>query len=95
MKTTWKAINTDTAEYVGIVEFQSDAGEYHDFEILKTDTHLVFGGSTNTGFLESGNMEIDSCFSLDENLQELVSDLEVYYNDGKEYVSRIVCNERM
>jgi hypothetical protein len=28
-------------------------------------------------------------------LQELLSDLETYYNDGASYVSRIVCNQRM
>jgi hypothetical protein len=66
---TWKAIDTNEAEYVGIIEFQSEDGEWRTFEILKTDEYLVFGGSCNTGFLESGNMKIDTCFSLDENLQ--------------------------
>jgi len=28
-------------------------------------------------------------------LQELHSDLEAYYREGANYVSRIVCNERM
>ncbi|MFA7287269.1 MAG: hypothetical protein WC055_00155 [Melioribacteraceae bacterium] len=91
----WEATNTDKAEYVGIIEFQDNEGEYHNFEILKTDSRIVFGGNCNVGLLESGYMEIDNCFSFDENLQELISDLETFYNDGKEYVSRIVCNERM
>lgn len=91
----WNAIDTEKSEYIGIIEFQSNDQEYHNFEILKTDKHLVFGEATNIGFLESGNIEIDNCFSLDENLQELLSDLETYYNDGPEYVSKIVFNERM
>ena len=92
---TWKSINTEDAKYIGLIEFQSDDGEFHNFEILETKNHLVFGGACNIGFLESGNMEKDSCFSLDENLQEMLGDLEVYYNDGPHYVSSIVCNERM
>ena len=77
--------------YLGCLEIN----EEHYFEIMQTSTRLVFGGSTNTGFLESGYIEIDPYFSLNENLQELVVDLECYYNDGPKYVSRIVCNERM
>jgi len=92
---TWKAINTDNAQYIGIFEFMDTNGDWHNFEVLKTDTHLVFGGACNIGFLESGNMEIDDCLSLDENLHALLSDLETYYSDGKEYVTRIICNERM
>jgi len=37
----------------------------------------------------------DDCESLEETLQELHDDLETYYRDGAQYVSRIVCNERM
>ena len=92
---TWKSVFTVESEYLGIIEFQSNDNEFHTFEIVKTDTHLIFGGCTNIGFLESGNMEMDNCFSLDENLQELVADLEAYYNDGKEYTRYIVCNDRM
>jgi hypothetical protein len=91
----WKAIDTENALYVGILEFQSNDEEWYNFEIYQTENHLVFGSHCNVGFIESGNMEIDDCFSLDENLQELLADLETYYNDGKEYVSRIVCSERM
>ena len=91
----WKASNTENAEYLGIIEFRDNKEEFHNFEILKTETKLIFGGATNTGFLESGYMIMDDCFSLDENLQELLADLETYYNDGPEYVSLIVCNVRM
>ena len=45
-------------------------------------------------FIESGYIEKDG-FSTDETLQSLIEDLEVYYNDGAEYTSQIVFNERM
>ena len=91
----WTKSNIDNQKYIGVLEFQDNKGEFHNFEVIHTTTRLVFGGMCNIGFLESGYMEIDYSFSLDENLQELLSDLETYYNEGKEYVSRIVCNERM
>jgi hypothetical protein len=56
---------------------------------------VVFGGACNTGFLESGFILREDYESLDETLQELLADLECYYNEGPESVSRIVCNERM
>jgi len=96
METKWTFSNAEElGTYLGLVEFQSADGEWHNFEIMRTPTRLVFGGAGNVGFLESGYMEIDDCFSLDENLQELVADLEVYYNDGPRYTSQIVCTERM
>ena len=92
----WKAQDISNAKYIGVLEFQSNDGEYHTFEIVQTQTHLVFGGATNTGLLESGNFVIDDAFSTDENLQELVSDLESYYNDGAGYqTDNFACNERM
>ena len=79
-------------DYIGTLELES--GEY--FEIVKTwDFKLVFGNATNTGLMESGYMQMDTCFSLDENLQELLADLETYYRDGKDYVSDIICNDKM
>lgn len=78
------------------IEFQSlKDDEFHFFEVLYTPEKIVFGGCCNCGFLESGYILRDETESLDETLQELLSDLETYYNDGPEYVSRIVCNERM
>ena len=61
---------------------------------METDDRLVFGGMTNSGFIESGYIEKDG-FSTDETLQSLIEDLQVYYNDGAEYTSQIVFNQRM
>ena len=99
MTTQWTASDLTHAKPIGrglsIMEFQDNSGEWHDFDILATKERLVFGGCCNVGFLESGYIERESFESLDETLQELLSDLETYYNDGPQYVSRIVCNERM
>ena len=98
MTKSWKAQNTEQAEYVGIIEFEdpTNEGDYIYFEVDKTETHLVFGNSCNVGLLESGNFKIDPDVSDDENLQELISDLESYYRDGKGYQSdRFSCNDRM
>jgi hypothetical protein len=95
---SWRPIpNREMArgKYLGTLEFQSQDGEWHIFEIVNTPRCLVFGGATNVGLLQSGYMMKDNYFSLDENLQELYADLEVYYNDGPRYVSRIICNNRM
>lgn len=92
---TWTCSNVDdTDKHIGCIEFEA-GGDWHNFEVIQTSKRLVFGGVCNTGFLESGYMDIDDCFSIDENLQELVADLETYYTDGEEYTSCIVCNERM
>lgn len=77
------------------LEFQDNEGEWHHFTVIVTPKRIVFGGVCNTGFIESGYLERDDYESLDESLQEMLSDLEVYYNYGPEYVSRIVCTERM
>jgi hypothetical protein len=91
----WQITDISKAEYVGIIEIDTYGDELVMFEILKTDTHLVFGSCTNIGLLESGNMEIDPHFSLDENLQELIADLETCYRLGEEYTNMISCNDRM
>ena len=97
----WKASNLSGAKYLGILEFQDNKGEWHNFEVLATSpqiaepSKLVFGGACNTGFLESGFIHRADCETTDETFAELLADLEVYYNDGKQFVSRIVCNERM
>lgn len=78
-----------------VLEFQDEKGEWHDFTVIATKERVVFGGCCNTGFLESGYILRDETESLDETLQEMLSDLETYYNDGPDCVSRIVCNERM
>ena len=93
MNTVWSHSSIEDATYIGIIEFNVD-GEWHNFEVLSTDDRLIFGGSTNTGFLESGYILRDG-FSVDETLQELVPELETYYREGKEYTNQIVFNERM
>jgi hypothetical protein len=87
----WSVSNVEGAKYLGTLEIES--GDC--FEVLATDTKLVFGSACNVGLLESGYILRDDCESIDETLQELHSDLETYYRDGANYVSRIVCNDRM
>lgn len=65
------------------------------FEIVELPSRIVFGGACNVGFLESGYIVKDSFESTDETLQALAEDLDTYYRDGKEFCTRIVCNERM
>lgn len=87
----WKASDTTNAKYIGKLEIEGA----DSFEVLETNDRLVFGGACNVGFLESGYIMRDDCESLDETLQELHADLETFYRDGREFVSRVVCNERM
>ena len=95
--TTWTQQDVSPHAHVGILEFQDNTGEWHNFEIYATtgDEKLVFGGHTNNSFLQSGYMALEDGESLDTALEELLADLETYYNDGAAYVSRIVCNECM
>jgi hypothetical protein len=102
MKTQeWTVSDTKDAKYLGIIEFQDETGEWHDFEMLRTKKdsatprRIVFGGSCNVGFIESGYMEMEDWETTDEALQECLSDLECYYNNGDLHVSRIICNDRM
>lgn len=82
-------------KYLGIIEFKDCYGEWHDFHCIQTPLYIVFGGMTNVGFFESGHIDRDEYESVDQTLQEMLADLEVYYNDGKRYVSRITCSVRM
>lgn len=77
------------------LEFQDDKGEWHHFVVVATENRIAFGGAVNVGFLESGYLEREEGESLDVGLQEMLDDLECYYNDGPTSVSRIVFNERM
>lgn len=102
MKKQWSASDTSNPINISsigivepIIEFQDNKGEWHNFHIIATQERIVFGGACNTGFIESGYLEREEGESIDRGLQELLEDLEVYYNDGPQYVSRIVCNERM
>jgi hypothetical protein len=90
----WSVSDLTNAEYLGIVEIKDNDGEYHNFEVMETKDRLIFGGYTNSGFIESGYIEKDGV-STDEALQELHEELETYYNDGGDYTSILVFNERM
>lgn len=92
---TWTATDTSNGRYIGELEFHDKTETWHNFSVLECGSRLVFGGPTNNTFLESGYLEQREEESTDEALQELLSDLEVFYSDGPEYVSRIVFNERM
>ena len=100
----WEVNDVSRAKYLGMIEVQLPLKKRgavvlesacERFEVLKLPKRLVFGGACNVGFLESGYIEREEHESVDETLQELVEDLEVYYRDGKKYTSRIVCNGRM
>jgi len=82
---------SDNQKYLGVVEFQSSKGDFHVFEIMETKTRLMFGGVCNAGFIEFGYMEKDDVFSLDESLQELVCQLEQYYESGKDSACKLCC----
>jgi hypothetical protein len=89
--TQWSVSDLTNAKYIGTLEVEG--GGY--FEIMATDDTLVFGSACNAGFMESGYIVRESFESTEETLQELHSDLETYYSNGPQYVSRIVCNQRM
>ena len=93
IKWTWN--NCEAGRYIGIMEFLDEMGEYHNFEIIELKDKILFGGFTNSGFLESGYIIKDDILSLDENLSELLSDLEIYYNQGGDYTNNIIYNDRM
>ena len=94
---TWKL--SDISEEIEMrsndLEFQDEKGEWHNFTVIATEKKIVFGGCCNVGFIESGYLEREEWESLDESLSETLQDLESYYNNGPDSVSRIVCNERM
>lgn len=86
----WSAVDISGADYVGVLEVEDNA-----LEVVSTPNFLVFGRMCNVGMLQSGYIEREEYETLDETLNELYSDLSVFYRDGREYTSRIVCNERM
>lgn len=97
MKTAkeWSVSDISNPVFNGEIEFQDNKGEWQHFHIIATAERVVFGGACNAGFIESGYLLRDDCESLDDTLNEMLSDLEAFYNDGPQYVSRIVCNQRM
>jgi hypothetical protein len=90
VNTQWSAVDISGADYLGYIEVE---GEH--FEVVATPKFLVFGGMCNVGMLQSGYIEREEYETLNDTLQELDDDLETFYRDGREYTSRIVCNERM
>jgi hypothetical protein len=91
-KTEWTVQNIDDAKYLGALEFQNEQDQewiYFDVLLTKDRKTLVFGGSTNHCFLQSGYLTLEEDQTVEEGLQELFNELEVYYR------ARIVCNERM
>lgn len=86
----------ENGKYVGIIEFQTSDGEWYDFEIFETPDRIVFGGACNVGFIESGYMERDTDFSLNQNLETCLERLEEFYENGKDYENtELVLTERM
>lgn len=94
LMTTWIASDMAGAVSLGHIEFRDKTGAWHFFDVMQTSSRLVFGGYTNTCFLESGYI-LREDETPDTTLAEMVGDLETYYNGGSQYVSRIVCNARM
>ena len=90
---TWRPSDTSKAKYLGILEFNV-GGDWHNFEVLEIEDKLIFGGSCNTGFMESGYILKDGR-NVDETLIELQEDLEIFYSEGKDFTNFIVYNERM
>src|SRR5258708_1685125 len=93
--TPWTASDVSKPVFSGEIEFNDNKGEAHHVAVIATRERIAFGGCCNVGFIESGYLLRDDGESLDAGLQGMLADLETYYNDGKQYVSRIVCNERM
>jgi len=91
---TWTAtpqtVINEKSSYVGLLQINNS-----EFTILKLKKRLLFGGTCNAGFIESGYIEAADYESLDETLQELHEELETFYRDGGAYTNRIVYNERM
>jgi hypothetical protein len=95
-KPEWKVSDVENARYIGALSVEKPNGEIEEFEILFKNKRLVFGGACNVGFIESGYMETENDGeTIGEMLNELSEELEVYYRDGYQYTTRIVCNERM
>ena len=92
----WEAINIDGAEYIGAVSVEYTEGEWSELAIVKTASHLVAGGVCNTGLLQAASYVIDDYFSVDENTQGFIEDIEGYYRDGAGYHSdAFLCNARL
>lgn len=92
---TLKELPEYRKDYLGLIEFQDNQGEYHNFELMETVSYILIGGCANTGFYESCRYLKDAYFSLDKNLQECLADLEEYYNGGSPSENLLITTERM
>ncbi len=94
----WQVSDITNSENIGEMEFKyskDGKDEVFSFTFLVTADRIVFGYPTNNGFLESGYILREAGETADKTCEELIDDIDVFYNDGAEYCSRIVCNERM
>lgn len=82
--TNWFPIDVDSleSEYLGEIEIECDNEEYFLTTIVECDGYLVFGSVCNIGLLQDGWYKMDTDFSLDENLQELLADFEDALSNG-------------
>lgn len=96
-KTAWAVsdISNPIQLHLNELEFKDNNGDWQHFTLIVTEEKIVFGGCCNVGFIESGYILREENESLNITLIILHEELETYYNDGPNYVSRIVCNERM
>lgn len=85
----WYAIDIDNqvCGRIGEIELECDNGEYFLTTVVQCGEYLVFGGVTNTGLLQDGFFKMDLDFSLDENLQALIEDIESALSEGVGYQS--------
>jgi len=94
-KPEWEVTDVTNAKSLRDIEFLDEHGEWQHFTLLATKDRLVFGGVCNCGFIESGYMLREDHLCLDEQLQELLEQLENYYNLGPDSAPDLICNERM
>ena len=59
-------------EYIGLLE--TEQGDC--LHIVQRDNLLVAGSACNVGILDHYTHELDDCFSLHENLQQFIEDIE-------------------
>lgn len=77
------------------LEFKDTNNEQHYFRLVVTADRVVFGGMTNSGFLESGYLKREEGENAGDGIQAVANELSLYYNEGPQACARIVCNERM
>lgn len=58
--------------YIGILD-TTEVVQY----LQKDDKYLYLGGCTNIGFKETDKFLIDDCFSIDENIQGMIEELNI------------------